>query len=112
MQQYITKELLDDFGIAIPNDVELMALLNHLNDELAMRIGRELAEELDDDKFDEMAEIQESGDQAKLEDWLRKNVSDLQEIAEDERDILLGEIADNAETLNAIARGEHPLKTA
>ena len=103
-QQYITKEILDAVGIAIPNDVEEEELLKHLNETLAERIGEEIAASLDDDRLDEMMVIQESGDSVKLGEWLATNVPDLQEIAEDERDILLGEIADNADKLNEIAR--------
>ena len=103
MQQYITKEILDAVGIAIPNGVEEATLLQHLNDTLAERIGAEISASLSDEQLDAMMAIQESGDQAKLEEWLRANVPDLQQIAEDERDILLGEIADNADQLNQIA---------
>lgn len=103
MQDYITREILDEFGIKIPDGADEKMLLETLNDELAARVGREIAEEIDDEKFDEMVALQESDDAEKLQKFLAENVENLAEIVEDERDILLGEIAENAEKLNEIA---------
>ena len=104
MQQYITKEILDAVGIEIPSGTEEAELLKYLNEALAENIGKEIADSLEEDQIDEMMTIQQSGDMEKLQTWLKQNVPDLQEIAEDERDILLGEIAENADKLNEIAR--------
>ena len=44
-----------------------------------------------------LAELQDKGDDKAVGEWINDNVPNLQEIAEDERDILLGELAENAD---------------
>ena len=102
--QQITAELLDKFGIAIPNDMEKGELIKHLNETLSERISTEIAKELDEDQLKQMLAIWQAGNQTEFANFLRDNVPDFAEIAGDERDILLGEIADNAEKLNEIAK--------
>ena len=102
--QQITAEILDKFGIIIPDDIEKEELLRHLNETLNERIGEEIADELDEDQLRQMLAIQQVGDQTEFTNFLRTNVPDFAEIAEDERGILLGEIANNADKLNEITQ--------
>jgi hypothetical protein len=102
-KQYITRELLDELGIALPAGEEDL-FLEHLNEQLSERIGTEIASSLADDKLEEMLNLQQSGDSDKLGEWLQANVPELQQIAEDEVDILLGELADNADHVNAASQ--------
>lgn len=99
MDQYITKESLDAFGISL-GDQDEESLLDHLNETLQERIGIEVATMLDDDKLKELLIQQETADDAAIGDWLMKNVPELPQIVQDEIDILLGEIADNTSTIN------------
>ena len=99
MDQYITKELLDDFGITL-GDQDEASLLEHLNETLQERIGTEVAAMLDDDRLQELLDLQETADDATVGDWLAQNVPELPQIAQDEINILLGEVADNASTIN------------
>ena len=99
-QQYITREILEAMGIGLPVGEEEQ-FVAHVNETLAQRIGDDIAESLDDDQLDEMLAIQKTGDTVKLTEWLSANVPDLSEIANNERDILLGEIADNADAVLA-----------
>lgn len=99
MDQYITKELLDDFGITL-GDQDETSLLEHLNETLQERIGTEVAAMLDDERLQELLDLQETADDATVGDWLAKNVPELPQIAQDEINILLGEVADNASTIN------------
>lgn len=100
MEPFITRELLEQSGIDLGGqDVE--ALLDHLNETLDERVGAEVASSLDDDKLKELADLQESGTDQQLVDWMQANVPQLGDITKDEIDILLGELAENADDLNA-----------
>lgn len=100
--QIITKETLDELGINLDGkDVE--ALLAHLNSTLDERVGAEITESLDDDKLRELLDLQQNASEETVGKWLQDNVPELDEIIEDEKDILLGEIAENAEALSDAA---------
>lgn len=100
--QIITKETLDELGINLDGkDVE--ALLAHLNSTLDERVGAEITESLDDDKLRELLDLQQNASEETVSKWLQDNVPELDEIVEDEKDILLGEIAENADTLSDAA---------
>lgn len=94
-EHLITREHLEAIGAAIEGDVN--ALLTHLNDTLEERVGVAISELLEDDKLKELVELQDKGDDKAVGEWINDNVPNLQEIAEDERDILLGELAENAD---------------
>ena len=103
MDQYITKETLDSFGISLEGQDEA-SLLEHLNETLSERIGTEIAALLDDAKLEELLTLQESPEaDAKTGDWLTANVPELPQIVQDEIDILMGELADSTDTLNKTA---------
>ncbi len=95
----ITKDLLDELGIEI-GDQDITTLLAHLNETLDERIGEQVTDSLDDDKLKELLELQDKGDEEAVGDWIEANVPELEEIVSDERDILLGELADGADTIN------------
>lgn len=82
---------------------ELNLLLTHLNEQLEERVGAEIVESLSDDKLAEYLETQENSSSEELGKWLQANVPELQEIVQDEIDILLGDLAENAEDINLAA---------
>lgn len=94
----ITRQSLALIGIQLA-DADADALIDQFNTTLQERIGVEVTNALDDDQLKELVNIQESGNTQAVQDWLIANVSDLQEIAQDEYDILMGEIAANADDL-------------
>lgn len=98
----ITKALLDEFGIEL-GDQDEQVFLQHLNDTLDERVGTEITESLEDDQLKELMDLQEKGTDEEVGAWLDKNVPDLQEITQDEIDILLGELAENADDVNQAA---------
>lgn len=98
MQQIITKELLTALGIDLPED-QLDTLVEHANTTLHERIGTEITESIDDNQLKELIALEEAGDDIKVSEWLSKNIPELKEIIEDERDILLGELAENADSI-------------
>ena len=102
MNSIITKALLDEAGIDLTGQ-DIDALLAHLNQTLEERVGTEITESLDDAQLDELLAVQENGSDEEVGAWLEKNVPELQEITQDEIDILLGELAENADSINQAA---------
>jgi hypothetical protein len=98
MQHIITKDLLVALGINVAED-QLDTLVEHANTTLHERIGAEITESLDDEQLKELVALEEAGDDDKVTSWLSANVPELKEIIEDERDILLGELAENADSI-------------
>lgn len=98
--QLITVEHLKAMGIDLSDD-DTAALLEHLNETLSERIGEEVTDSLDDEQLDEMLKIQQTGTPEELADWIAKNVKELEDIVSDEKDILLGELADDADNIIA-----------
>ncbi|HMR72730.1 MAG TPA: DUF5663 domain-containing protein [Candidatus Saccharibacteria bacterium] len=92
MEQIITKELLLKLDTEL-NGEQLDQLVEHANATLHERIGAEVTSSLNDEQLTEYLSL--GDDAAKASVWLMENIPDLKEIIEDERDILLGEIADN-----------------
>jgi hypothetical protein len=102
MDLYITKEMLTNAGITVaPNEED--ALLDHLNETLEERVGLEITDSLDDQQLEALAALQEQDDPTAIQRWLTENVPELQDIVKDEIDILLGELAENADDINANA---------
>ena len=102
MDQHITKETLESVGIAVKPEDEA-ALLHHLNTTLQERVGLEIIDSLNDEQLAALADIQENGDPQTVQQWLIDNVPELDEIKKDEIDILLGELAENTDGINATA---------
>jgi hypothetical protein len=102
MDQYITKETLDAFGISLEGHDET-SLLEHLNDTLKERIGTEIAALLDDTRLNELLDLQETAGDEQVGDWLTQNVPELPQIVQDEIDILMGELADSTDSINKAA---------
>lgn len=96
----ITKALLDEFGIEL-GDQDEKVFLQHINDTLDERVGTEITESLNDDQLKELLALQEKGNDEEVGEWLGENVPELQEIAQDEIDILLGELAENADNVSS-----------
>ncbi len=101
-QQMITTKILDEFGINLP-DANVDGFVQHLNDQLEERIGAEITESLTDKQLAELLQLQEAGNDESISTWLTETIGtdELRKIAEDERDILLGELAENADAVTA-----------
>lgn len=99
MNTTITPELLTQAGVSVPAE-KLDALVEQLNTELEDRVGEEITNALDDDKLEVLAKLQETATDEELAEWISTNVEDLEAIINDEIDILLGEVSENAETLS------------
>ena len=94
----ITKQDLLELGIDL-NEIELDALLAHANEELSLRVGNEILLSLSEEQIKEYKILASSDDPEQVSDWLVKNVPELEAIAFDEMDILLGDIAEDSHKL-------------
>jgi hypothetical protein len=97
--QYITEQTLEDLDIKLDPEAK-QQLLEHFNETLQTRIGAEITESLNDDQLEELLTLQQDGDEAKIAQWLRQNVPDLNDIVQDEVDILIGELADSTNQIS------------
>lgn len=95
-----TPQLLADLGIKLPADAEV-ELLGHLTENLQERVGLAIFDLLDDSKAEALIALQEHGNEAAIADWVQTNVPDYTEIVEDEYNILVSELADNAQLATA-----------
>lgn len=101
MQEYITEDTLKTLGINLEGkDVE--SLLAHLNDTVEERVGVEITESLDEAKLAELVELQEKASEEDLGAWLSANVPELDAIVSDNVDIVLGDLATNADGINEV----------
>jgi hypothetical protein len=94
----ITQDTLHQIGIN-KSDAEEKALIEHFHETLNERIGATVIDLLDDDQAAYLMELTEQGDQAATTAWLQETIPGFQDIAKDEYDILLGELADSADNL-------------
>lgn len=102
MNPIITRETLEQAGVNLKNH-DIDALLDHLNQELEERVGAEITASLSDEQVKEMLDIQEHASEDQLVEWMNANVPELDQITEDEIDIILGELAENADGINDAA---------
>ena len=91
------KQFLTNLGVNLTDD-ELTALAEHIESTLSERVIDEIVLLLDDDQAAELASLK-GADNSIVESWLDQNVTDLKEIIEDEVDIMLSELAENADQL-------------
>ena len=98
MQQLITDDVLVAMGIQLDKE-QMSKLVQHTNDTLNERVGADIVESLDDAKLEEYLAVQQSNDDERTSNWLAANVPELTQIVENERDILLGELAENADNI-------------
>jgi len=99
----ITPEMLAETGIVIP-EAQVEEYLTLLNDQLTDRVGQAILEVLTDEQIDELSDVQEKDDDEALNAWLEENVTELEDIIEDEIDILLGEAAESSGTINSLEK--------
>lgn len=101
MNPIITPALLASTGIKIAED-QVEEYLDHLNEQLAERIGESVVGSLDENKVEELAKLQETESDENINAWLRQQIPDLDVIIQQEVDILLGDAADSSDTINSL----------
>ena len=91
----LPKTLLQDIGIEL-DDATYAVFAEHFETTLSQRIIDEIIDTLDEAQIDTFNQMQgASSDQ--LWQWVQASVPELPEIIQQEVDILLGELAENAE---------------
>lgn len=98
MQDFVTKDTLLALGINL-NDQDIESLLAQLNDTVEERIGDEIIESLDDDELEELVALQKTASEEELGDWIADHVPDYDQIVSDAIDIVVGELAENADRI-------------
>lgn len=99
MSKNIDKETLKALGITFSEEKEA-TILEALQTVLEERVGEAVAEVLEDDKLADLAKLAEAGDQEVIRKWVIDNVPDYQQIVNDEYDIMLGQLAADADTFD------------
>lgn len=99
MDGTINAEVIRTLGITLKPSEEKQ-LLKDMEQELEVRIGEAIVELLDDVSLKELVKITETGDQDAVKQWVMVKLPDYEAIVTDEYDILLGELAEGAETLS------------
>ena len=91
----LPKDFLRSIGIEL-DDATYAVFAEHFEETLSQRIIDEIIDELDDAQLEQFNQLQ-NADSAQLWRWIQTNVPELPEIIQEEVDILLGELAENAE---------------
>lgn len=93
----LTREFLTSIGVEL-DEQNYQLLAEHFETTLHERVIDEIVAELSQEQAEELARLYGAGDE-RVYPWLIENVPQLSEIVADEVDILLGEIAENNESL-------------
>lgn len=97
----VTKAQLNSIGINLPED-QMQALIQHVEDTINSQIGEEIVESLDDEQLKELVQMQDNDVPAEeIDTWIRERVPEYDEIIEDNVAIVLGELADNSDAIQA-----------
>ena len=96
----IDKNLLISLGISLPENEEA-AFLDYMYTTLEERVGVAITELLNDEDFDELMDLELKADDATIEAWVQQHVPDYGDLIQDQFDILMGELAQHADSLVA-----------
>lgn len=97
----VTKAQLNSIGIDLPDD-QMQALIQHVEETINERIGEEIVESLSDDQLKELVALQDSDAPAEeIDAWIREHISEYDEIIEDNVAIVLGELVENSDAIQA-----------
>jgi hypothetical protein len=94
----ITPEILHSIGIH-KSEAEEKALIEHFQETLNERVGVTITDLLNDEQIEKLLDLTEKGDEAATTDWLQKTLPEFDELVQAEFDILMGEMAENADKL-------------
>lgn len=97
----VTKAQLNSIGINLPED-QMQALIQHVEDTINSQIGEEIVESLDDEQLKELVQMQDNDVPAEeIDAWIRERVPEYDEIIEDNVTIVLGELVENSDVIQA-----------
>lgn len=89
-----TQDFLTNLGVSLSLE-EQQALSNYTEEVLRERVIEEVIDSLEEGQAEQLSSLADDS----LQEWLVLNVPELQSIVQDEVDILLGELAEQADQL-------------
>lgn len=89
-----TQDFLTNLGVSLSLE-EQQALSNYTEEVLRERVIEEVIDSLEEGQAEQLSSLADDS----LQEWLALNVPELQSIVQDEVDILLGELAEQADQL-------------
>ena len=97
----VTKAQLNSIGISLPDD-QMQALIQHVEETINERISEEVVESLTDEQLAELVKMQDSNVSAEeIDAWIRERIPEYDEIIEDNVTIVLGELVENSDAIQA-----------
>lgn len=97
----VTKEQLNSVGIRLPDD-QMQALIQHVEETVNERISEEIIDSLDDAQLEELVALQDGDAPAEqIDAWIRERVPEYDEIIEDNVTIVIGELVENSDAIQA-----------
>lgn len=97
----VTKAQLNSVGINLPDD-QMQALIQHVEETINERISEEVVESLTDEQLAELVKMQDSNAPAEeIDAWIRERILEYDEIIEDNVTIVLGELVENSDAIQA-----------
>jgi len=93
----LTKEFLESIGVQL-DDATYQAFAEHFDETLSSRVIDSIINNLDDEQLEQFAAMRDSSED-ELWQWVQANVPELSEIIQDEVDILLGDLAESADSI-------------
>jgi hypothetical protein len=97
----VTKAQLNSIGVNLPDD-QMQALIQHVEETINERISEEVVESLTDEQLAELVKMQDSNVSAEeIDAWIRERIPEYDEIIEDNVTIVLGELVENSDAIQA-----------
>ncbi|WP_369000520.1 DUF5663 domain-containing protein [Candidatus Nanosynbacter sp. TM7-074] len=97
----VTKAQLNSIGVNLPDD-QMQALIQHVEETINERISEEVVESLTDEQLAELVKMQDSNVSAEeIDAWIRERIPEYDEIIEDNVAIVLGELVENSDAIQA-----------
>lgn len=97
----VTKEQLNSVGIQLPDD-QMQALIQHVEETVNERVSEEIIDSLDDAQLEELVALQDGDAPAEqIDAWIRERVPEYDEIIEDNVTIVIGELVENSDAIQA-----------
>jgi hypothetical protein len=104
----IDSAYLDQLGLEQLSPEDKEALLGYIQEELQLRVGEALSDNLSDDQIDEFGEIMEKGDQQSATVWLSQNCPNYKEVVQQQVEQIRQGLIENRD--NILAGGLHQLE--
>lgn len=90
-------------GLGDMPDDQQQAFLDHLYEELELRVGTRLSEGLSEQVLDEFEKLVEANDETGALKWLETNRPDYKQVVAEELEILKQEVIANKDTILGVA---------